>query len=402
MRYTVGTWTCLCAVLTFGCDKPPETARPSAESPAAVSTPAPTYKPAAPGTGPPRWTAEKTVYEFGEVWAGETVDHPFKISNEGGETLLILHARPRCSCTVSENYPREIPPGGSGTIPFKMNTTGKKGPVDEYITVKTNDPVRPDMNLHARGVVKTVVDAEVTSDSLAQKSPKPAEELAKIKTAAGAFGMIHHDDRLERTIRLRNATGRPLALRLAGVHPPASPFKATLQETAPGEEFQLSVVGEPPFPVGQTSATAILETSVPDRPYYNVGLFAYVPDRIEVMPPERIVIDPQYPYVRERKILITNYGKSKLDLTSVSTSEPRYKLEVLPPKSAEEPTWLVKVLLPDAPYSPPSYGELIRIETTDAQKKVIDISVLPSLDEPATPRPEDKPLQLNPIPLPPG
>lgn len=405
MRYAVFTWTCLCAFSNLGCDKTPEPApKPAANAPpGAPSAPAviaPKGKPAAVPSGPPKWSAEQTVYEFGQVWAGEMVTYPFKISNEGGEILNILEAKPRCSCTVSENYTREIPPGGTGTIPFKLNTGGKKGAVDEFLSIKTNDPVRPEMVLHVRGVVRMVVDLEVMSDAGAEKSAKPIEELAKLKGAGGAFGNIKRDQRLQRTIKLRNATGHPLALRLSGVQPPDSRFTANLQETAPGEEYLLTVAGDPPFQIGSNMATAIMETNVPGRPYYNVGLYGYVPDRIEIMP-ERIVIDPQYPYVRERKIVITNFGKTNLDVTALSTSEPRYKLDLSRPISGDEPTWLVKVLLPEPPYAPPPYGELIRIETTDAQKKVIDISVLPSLEKPATRRPDDKPLKLVPVPLPP-
>src|SRR6266404_4963002 len=107
-----------------GCDKsagPPPTP-PVSPQPAANPAPAASPPPAAPnppsagkspaaGSGPPKWSAQQTVYEFGERWAGDIVTYPFALSNEGGQTLRILEAKPRCSCTVAENYSREIAPG---------------------------------------------------------------------------------------------------------------------------------------------------------------------------------------------------------------------------------------------------------------------------------------------------
>src|SRR5438128_425070 len=105
---------------TSGTSTAPTTTNP-APPPAPPTT---DLKPKSPN---PKWKAEFLVYNFGTVWAGDTLTFPFRIFNEGGSTLKILEAKPRCSCSVAENYSKEIPSGQSGVIPFKLNTAGKKG-----------------------------------------------------------------------------------------------------------------------------------------------------------------------------------------------------------------------------------------------------------------------------------
>jgi hypothetical protein len=53
-------------------------------------------------------------------------------------------------------------------------------------------------------------------------------------------------------------------------------------------------------------------------------------------------------------------------------------------------------VLPAGEYFPPPYGEVIRIETTDAEKPLIEIMVLPDLQPSGAPRPADKPLEFYP------
>ena len=117
--------------------------------------------------------------------------------------------------------------------------------------------------------------------------------------------------------------------------------------------------------------------------------------------PDRIVVDPQYPYIRERPIRIANYGENPVEITTLSATDARYKLEVTRPSPTDPKLWVVKLTLPEPPYAPPAWGELIRIETDDPQKKTIDVPVMPSLDKPLIPRPDDKPLMLVPVPMPP-
>ena len=57
-----------------------------------------------------------TVWDFGEINQGESVEHVFTFINNGTEPLIISNAKGSCGCTVPE-WPREpIPPNGINII----------------------------------------------------------------------------------------------------------------------------------------------------------------------------------------------------------------------------------------------------------------------------------------------
>ena len=61
--------------------------------------------------------------------------------------------RPSCGCTVTKNYTREIAPGSEGSIPVSLRTGKVRGKFDKRITVKSNDPVTPQLRLKIKGEV---------------------------------------------------------------------------------------------------------------------------------------------------------------------------------------------------------------------------------------------------------
>ncbi len=72
-----------------------------------------------------RITFEETEFDFGQVNEGDVVEHKFKFTNTGKVPLTILKARSSCGCTVPEYSDEPIPPGSSGEITAKFNTTNK-------------------------------------------------------------------------------------------------------------------------------------------------------------------------------------------------------------------------------------------------------------------------------------
>ena len=85
-----------------------------------------------------RITFEETVFDFGEVTAGDMVIHKYKFTNTGKVPLTILKARSSCGCTIPE-YPEEpIAPGEGGEITAKFNTSGKHDLQKKLIYITAN------------------------------------------------------------------------------------------------------------------------------------------------------------------------------------------------------------------------------------------------------------------------
>lgn len=362
------------------------------ESPLLFGAQTPSGSPSAGSKTGPRWELEHPSYDFGSVWAGVQVEYAFVVKNKGDAVLRILEAKPRCACSVAENYTREIQPGKEGYIPFILKTGAKNGRVAEWLDIKTNDPVNPYMKVELRGIVKRLVSMEVISDINAEPGSQAFEE---IKYQGANFGRIKADQRVQRVIRLRNTTGSPLHLELLSVSPAGAQFRAELRETVKDEEYELTVEGKPPFAVGSTQANVVLKTNRDDYDTHLIGIFTYVPPRVEVIP-DRLVVDPRFPPQSIRSIRINNNGSKHFEITSISASNPDIELRLLPPNPTLPTTREVKVKLPLGQYRPPPYGDMIRIETDDPEHPTIDLFVLPGIDAKPEPRPADVPLEFFP------
>lgn len=94
-----------------------------------------------PSAEPAKIEFEEAVYNFGEITAGDTVQHTFKFRNSGNVPLVIAAADAQCGCTVPD-WPREpINPGKTGEIKVVFNSAHKIDKQDKKISVVANtDP----------------------------------------------------------------------------------------------------------------------------------------------------------------------------------------------------------------------------------------------------------------------
>ncbi|MBN2561815.1 MAG: DUF1573 domain-containing protein [Phycisphaerae bacterium] len=387
----VATLVCLFGCVQLcGCDKdaPPHTSRRPPPAPARTAPPA-----------GPHWACDTPIIDFGEVWVGQPVDKEFQFRNTGTETLKLVEVQPRCSCSKVDGYTGEVAPGASGVIPFLVDTKGKSGgPMEEWVRIKTNDPSQPELKITLTGTIRSAYQAEVIYDAIYERDKAAGKKLDPRRRPRDAlFGKIESDDRLHRIIRIRNTSGRPLVLRMQP-RQQNSRFQADLKETIPGEEFELTITGEPPFYVGTHRSAIRFRTNIPEHQEFEFLIYAVVPPRVEIVP-QRILYTPQKYKKLDRTIKITNHGDTPVDVLSIATSEPRYKIALLPRDPTEPNEEVITVDLPGGGYEVPPYGEVIEIKTNDHEKPVIRIPVSPfqDRDRPPETRPADKPLVLHPV-----
>jgi hypothetical protein len=93
-------------------------------------------------------------FEFGTVPEGELVDYAFSIENNGLEPLSIQKAVSSCSCLTIKSYDEVIPPGETGNVAVSLDTDGYGGgAITRRVTIKTNDPEVPQLDLTVSGQV---------------------------------------------------------------------------------------------------------------------------------------------------------------------------------------------------------------------------------------------------------
>jgi len=81
--------------------------------------------------------------DYGLLRQGEVIERELVIHNDGAAPLAIRQAIPSCGCTTVHAFPREIVPGGSGTVRFEVDSRKiHPGDTRKRIKFETNDPAQ--------------------------------------------------------------------------------------------------------------------------------------------------------------------------------------------------------------------------------------------------------------------
>jgi len=104
--------------------------------------------------GKPRIKVSHSEWDFGEVYAGSTIRHTFRVFNEGDAALSLGMIRGLCAtCTVGQASKNPIGPGENATLTLTYEAKSKLGDFRSGVVVHTNDPEEPFKRLIVRGKV---------------------------------------------------------------------------------------------------------------------------------------------------------------------------------------------------------------------------------------------------------
>jgi hypothetical protein len=106
--------------------------------------------------GKPKAAAAEPVKDFGTVPKGEKVVNDFVIKNEGDADLQITNVQPACGCTVAD-FDKVIKPGATGKVHVVVDTTTFNGPISKGVSVFTNDPDHPQLELTVHAKVEPFI-----------------------------------------------------------------------------------------------------------------------------------------------------------------------------------------------------------------------------------------------------
>lgn len=94
--------------------------------------------------------ASKSSFNFGTLSSGRKIDTTFEVKNVGKKDLLI-HKIDVSENGINASNPFKIPPGSTGKISVSINTKGHIGEKIYILTLITNSPSRPLVNLLVTG-----------------------------------------------------------------------------------------------------------------------------------------------------------------------------------------------------------------------------------------------------------
>lgn len=90
---------------------------------------------------------------FGDTEEGRHPVVVFEIWNASGQKVSVLGSKTRCSCVVAQELPLSIPPGTRRPIGITIKTESKAGPFEESVSLFTDFPTQPKLELRVVGRV---------------------------------------------------------------------------------------------------------------------------------------------------------------------------------------------------------------------------------------------------------
>ncbi len=345
--------------LALAQDSPP--AKPDSASPPA-SPPA--------GSGTPRLQLSSTSMDFGEVWQGEPAIGDFTLKNVGTAPLT-LSVKSSCGCTVATKPRSPLPPGESDTLRISYDTLKRKGKAHQQVTITTNDPDQPSVQIAVNGEVKPLYAAT------------PTEGLI--------FDRLTSDSQVTQSLRIQSKyQGGPLRLKLREGQD-FTPFAIELKEIQPGAEFELTATTKPPLNDEFARLTIALETGLERAPEIHIPVHANVQQDVSYRPrllrAQRLLIVP-----KEETITVTYRADRPIKVAEVKPSAASIKVELPPAHPQRESTaWMqqpIRITLPPGDQLPT--GEVwIDIRTDSREPRFaefrIPVQIVETPDK--TPRP---------------
>lgn len=100
---------------------------------------------------------DKAEHQLGVIGDDGQVEFEFKFTNKGNKTLEFLgQPTGSCGCTVPNLEKLTYEPGESGVIKGKYDPKHRNGPQHTQVTVRTNDPKKPELKLHVKSEVRPI------------------------------------------------------------------------------------------------------------------------------------------------------------------------------------------------------------------------------------------------------
>lgn len=224
---------------------------------------------------------EQEVVDTGQVVRGQTASATFVIKNVGADTLKVLSAKPSCGCTVA-SFDATIPPGGSGKVMASVKTEHFRGPIAKAVTVTTDDPVRPVVELQIQANVVGSVNV-LPRAGLALPTAPEGDYVAKI--------LLRKDETEKGDLAVTDVVSSvPWLMARARKVRAVEPAAGDLPEALPGDYVLEVSVGDD-APKSQAAHTVTFKTGLPREPEVTVPISVSLLNPLRLQP-WRLYLEP--------------------------------------------------------------------------------------------------------------
>ena len=268
--------------------------------------------PGAPGTAAPRADVADPVYNFGTALSGPPLKHAFMIRNAGGAPLKIGKVITSCGCTAATPSKTVLAPGEAAIIAAQVDTRFEQGHSLSVITVATNDPRNPGLELKIEGVIKPQLAAD---------------------PVAVDFGRVRHGTAASRQVVIDDLTGgKGFALKsVKNSSPYIKVTEAARRDGKPGA--LLAVALSPAMPPGPISDTIRIDTSLAPL---RVAILGVVTGDLTIEPPQVSFGILPHHQGATRIIRLTNQGDRTVKVLGVESTNHSVLARVEPVTPGKE------------------------------------------------------------------
>ncbi len=166
----------------------------------------------------PRLEISQPVFDLGEVFEDQKLEHTFVLQNLGDQPLVIDKIELDCACSLVE-FDSQIPPGGSGKVTFLIKPYSVIHKFCKKGEIFTNDPRQQVAEIKLCGLAKPFI--EIKPSHIIRFTGNP-------------------NDNLTARIRLVNHQATPLTLKGTKTDL-GDKVAVTLKTIEPGRVFELEV-----------------------------------------------------------------------------------------------------------------------------------------------------------------
>ena len=300
------------------------------------------------------------------------INHVFNVTNTGTEMLIISNVAPGCGCTKTLNWTRQIAPGQAGVIPAQYNSISYPGPVKKNIEVYSNAKNSPHETLYIEGTLWKPIEV----------NPVTAVMNALVDATNSHSTTVHITVKSDQPVEISNPVSS------------GKMWTAELKTNIPGKDYALVITAAPPFPIGNSSGSIHLKTTLPSTPDLAVNAIMTVQPEIQVTPnPLRLAGILNNAWSTNR-IYIHGNGAAPLALSDPQCTDTNIHVQISTIGAAG--MFMVQVALPPNYQIPPGQQVEVSVKSNNPRNPLIKVP-LAQLPRPVLPA-RPTPLRTNTIP----
>ncbi len=264
----------------------------------------------------PKLVVEDKIVDLGTVPEGAVKTAEFTLENQGEGTLEIRSVRPTCGCAVAD-FPKEVAPGGKGTVKVSLDTAGFKGGISKSVMVMSNDVENPIMTLALKADVRPYIEI----------LPRPLVR----------FNVLQREDATEKVVVA--GTDRSGDFKITGVKSDSDDLEISYRRLEEAEriedkfptQYEVAIRLKKDAKVGPVNSVVTVKTNAPDAKTVEIKVFGVIRALLKVTP-----ANIQFGAIEARHepsrnvIIVNNRPESTVTITAASIDDPAFTTEILP------------------------------------------------------------------------